>query len=94
MTRLQIIALLEQVLADVRGRVGPHDWNDPTWHARNRAEYQALADRLTAECGARIREDFNGVRVSMAGVTSTSTSGLPGALSNWTAAARRKEAVA
>ena len=94
MTRPEIIALVEQALADARDHVGPHDWNDKTWHARNRAEYRALADRLTTECGARVREDSNGARVSMVGVASTSTAGLSGALSNWIVAARRKEALA
>lgn len=89
--RPEVIALVEAALKASRDRVGPHDWNDLTWHDRRRAEGQALAERLRTEFGAKVREDWNGARVSLAGVTSSSTSGLECAVGNWIVAARRKE---
>lgn len=94
MTRAQLIVLVEAALKASRDRVGPHDWNDTTWHDRRRAEGQALAERLRIEFGAKVREDWNGARVSLAGVASSSTAGLEGAVGNWIAAARRKESQA
>ena len=91
MTRAQLIVLVEAALKAARDRVGPHDWNDKTWHERRRVEGPALVERLRTEFGAKVREDWNGARVSLAGVVSSSTSGVEGAVGNWIVAARRKE---
>lgn len=90
--RAEVIAFLEPAIADAKTRVGPHSWEDKTWHDRVRAADHAIADQLKTKFGARIRNDWNGARVSMAGVSSTSTAGLGGALTNWLSAARRKAA--
>ncbi|WP_333896255.1 hypothetical protein [Brevundimonas aurantiaca] len=91
MTRAELIIQIEAALKAARDRVGPHDWNDKTWHDRRRTEGQALVERLRTEFGANVREDWNGARLSLAGISSSSTSGVEGAVGNWIAAACRKE---
>lgn len=92
MNRAEIIDFLEAAIAEATVTVGPHTYEDRTWHARRTAATTAIGEQLKARFGARIRDDWNGARLAMAGVTCTCTAGLSGAFTNWISAARRKEA--
>ena len=70
---------------------GPFDVDDPgTWHARRRGALGKLSTRLKDTLGARVKDEWNGAAVTIAGIRATSTSGLDGALSNWLAAADKR----
>lgn len=85
-----VIADVEARLAAVEQEMGPYDHTDRTWHDRHRRALRLHADILAATFGAKISDRWNGARVSILGIASTSTSGLHGALTNWLAAARRR----
>lgn len=84
------IADVEARLVAVAEEMGRYDHNDRTWHDRNRRALLLQADALKATYKARISDSWNGARVNILGITSTSTSGLSGAFTNWLAAARRR----
>jgi len=70
----------------------PSILDDYDGHRRATAEMKVVASAALEALGAKIRDRFDGVTVRHAGVSSSSTSGLPGALQNWLRAARRREA--
>lgn len=70
--------------------IGPRVDGDREWWTRHRAAMERCAEDLTASVGARINDRWDGCRVRIAGVSSTCTAGMAGALRNWTVAARRK----
>lgn len=59
------------------------------WPGRRKIMDRCAA-ALTAELGARITDKYDGCRVRIAGLASSGTSGLQGALQNWITAARRR----
>jgi hypothetical protein len=72
------------------GRPEPGAGHDRAWFDRHRAVMTRVAADLTERLGARITDRWDGAKVKIAGVSSTCTGGLGGALSNWVTAARRK----
>lgn len=65
--------------------------NDPEgWHSKHRLEMQRLAEKLQNFLGAKITERGDLTRVSLGGITASSTGGMASALRNWLAAARKK----
>jgi hypothetical protein len=59
-------------------------------HRRHRAAAEDLGEYLTAAYGARITVRSESNRITMHRISSTSTSGLHGAFSNWIAAAEKR----
>lgn len=53
---------------------------------------RAIFDDLAAQEGARVSHDWQGSAIRLAGIRSSSTSGIHGALANWVVAAKRKVA--
>lgn len=87
----EAIAFVEAELAVVTERAAQRMGDDPAnWHARRRVEMTALAARIEVRFHARISDRYDGARVRLLGISSTSTMGLAGALRNWLNAARAK----
>jgi hypothetical protein len=63
---------------------------DSAYFQRRKAVFAECEAHLALSIGARINDRWNGCSVRIAGVSSTCTAGLPGALQNWMTAARRK----
>lgn len=85
-----LIARIEAMLAQAEQAAGTYQ-DDPTgFHARHRAEMTKLAAMLQAEVGSRINDRWDGAKVRIAGIASSSTTGFAGALRNWLRAARAK----
>lgn len=85
------IAFVEEGLEDAERSAGTYA-DDPTgYHARHHAAMKALSVNLARQTGATINDRWDGARVRILGITSSSTTGIAGALRNWLAAARRKE---
>lgn len=90
MSLAAIIAAIEDELAATSKRIGSYSDDPSDWHRKHHSEMDALAERLQADHGATINKRFDGCKVRIEGIASSSTSGIAGALSNWLAAARRK----
>lgn len=78
--------LTADLIAKVAGEIEAGDWS----YGIASATGESLAAQLTQEHGARIRTERDPMRMSMAGVTATSTGGHVGLFSNWVHAARKK----
>lgn len=78
--------LTPELIAKVATEVDAGDWSYGIAHATG----ISLAAMLTEQHGARIRTDREPMRMSMAGVTATSTGGHAGLFNNWVHAARKK----
>lgn len=87
---LRAIPIVEQRLKQAVDECGPWYPGDRDWHARRAVIMDLCAVDLTAQVDAQIRDRWDGCQVRIAGVTSSSTSGMEGALRNWLSAARRK----
>lgn len=77
------------LLREFDAKVGTYDAS-PDWHARHREASKALAVTLKEAHGASIGDRFDGARVTLAGLSSSSTSGIKGAVQNWLNAARAR----
>ena len=88
-----IIETVETGLKSVDAACGTYRDDPSGWHQRHRAALGELAAQLTETVGAKVNDRWDGAKVRIAGISSSSTSGLGGALSNWLAAARKKGAV-
>lgn len=53
---------------------------------------QRLADHLREKHGAKITDKWDAAHMRLAGITSSSTSGLHGAMHNWMTAAKKRMA--
>ncbi|HWL48002.1 MAG TPA: hypothetical protein VNQ31_09840 [Sphingomonadaceae bacterium] len=85
----RVTAGLAGIDAEVVGPF-PTDWRQISdWQQRRRESVEQLAELLRAEYAARITDRCT-CAVTMAGVRSTCTGGLAGALNNWCRAAERK----
>ena len=82
--------LIEAQLEDACRAAGTYADDPENWHRRHRNEMWLLAQRIETQHDGRLRDQWNGARVRIAGVTASSTSGLAGALRNWVSAARKK----
>ena len=80
------------MLAQAEEAAGTYAGDPAGWHARHRHEMDKLRVILQSKLGARIDDRWDGATIKLAGVRSSSTSGLAGALRNWLrAAAKRAE---
>jgi len=73
--------------------VGKFEHNDARsdWHKRHRDAMQRIADELAAQEGAKFgHQPAHDHSVRLAGIRSSSTSGLSGALHNWMTVARKR----
>ncbi|PHQ63550.1 MAG: hypothetical protein COC10_05630 [Sphingobium sp.] len=93
MTLAQSIALVDRMLTQNRAAtdgmsaLGDYD----RWiKARNEAEESSRAALVAV--GATVKVNWNGATIHFAGIRSTSTGGLPGAMGNWLRAARDRDA--
>lgn len=66
------------------------DYRQPDYWTRRREAKAQLTQRLTDQVGARVVERYDMGRVTIAGLSATSTTGVMGALRNWLTAARRR----
>lgn len=87
---LILIAHVQGALDAAIEHIGPRDAAD--YRDRRRNGLTALAVTLEKRVQARINQQGDAIRVSIAGVTSTCTSGLEGGVRNWLTSARRKAA--
>ncbi|RNF35060.1 hypothetical protein [Paracoccus methylarcula] len=84
------------IIADLRARIAQlptisyENGDIMDQHRRHRKAANELGDYLTATYGARIAEKPEGNCITMRRISSTSTSGLHGAFSNWIAAAEKR----
>ena len=94
-TAEELVALADRVEALLKAALDLSSDADPfsaaAWTQRTTA-LASLAVVLKNELKAAISQAHGACRVRIAGVASTGTSGLEGALRNWIAAARRKAA--
>lgn len=77
--------LTAELIAMVATEVDAGDWS----YGIAQGTGASLAAMLIEQHGARIHTDREPMRMSMAGVTATSTGGHVGLFSNWVHAARR-----
>lgn len=84
---------VERALKAAEAEIGPipdgHRTGQAYWD-RRRAVMGRCADLLKETLGARIDDRWDGCSVKIAGVRSTCTAGMSGALKNWTVAAKRR----
>ena len=79
-----------RMLDEARAAVGEMESDRTAFFQRRRNEEANLARRLTSAFDARTKVDFRGAAVSLAGIRSTSTSGLFGAVQNWLVASGKR----
>jgi hypothetical protein len=66
---------------------GKTDWE----HGREQSRAAARSAVAQLEdYGARVRDDWRGARITLCGISSTSTGGIRGAIMNWLRAAEAK----
>lgn len=85
------IRTVETALAEVERGLGNYADDPNGYHRRMAAAMKQLARNLGQQVGATVTDRFDGARVRIAGIASTSTSGLNGAFHNWLTAARKRE---
>lgn len=88
------IAIVDRELAAANREIP--DW-DPKgysrdWFAKRKEAMTALAARLEQMVGAKIVDQYDGARCRIAGISSSSTTGIQGAVQNWLTAARKRVA--
>lgn len=83
----RIEAALHEIEADRRPEPLTDAWRD--WHARRNDAVHRIG-RSIDQAGGRYTSRWDGVRISHLGISTSSTSGLIGALGNWVQVARRK----
>ncbi len=88
----EAITLVETGLEDAARAAGTFGDDPGEWHRRHNAEMSALSGRLEASIGARIIDGWSGAVVKIAGISSSSTTGVAGAMRNWLKAARKRVA--
>jgi hypothetical protein len=87
----RVVLQVQTVLREADAAVGPFDYSDMSgWHARHRAEMRCAITRLEEAAEAHIDEKWDGARVRICGIASSSTSGVHGALGNWLKAAAKR----
>lgn len=88
---LQLVDHIDRELKAMTAALGPSDHSSEFW-TRQREATARLGEQLKVSIGMRIHDKWDGCRVILAGISSTSTTGLVGALHNWMIAARRRAA--
>lgn len=84
------MATVSQLLEEAERAAGDYADDPQNWHARHHHEMDKLRVLLQSQHGARISSRWDNQSVLIAGIRSSSTSGLAGALRNWMKAARRR----
>lgn len=84
------IEVVERELAAATAGLGTYGDDPRSFHTRHRAAMEGLAAILAEKVGARITSRWDGARVRIGGVSSTSTGGISGALHNWIVAAKKR----
>lgn len=69
----------------------PHDYSRD-FFAKQREAMSSLAAHLEQTVGANISVRYDGARCRIAGIASSSTTGIQGAVQNWLVAARKRAA--
>lgn len=91
MTTLQEVqARVAELLEDAERAAGTYADDPSGWHARHRFEMERVKIMLKDGFGASFSDQWDGARVRIAGVRSSSTSGVAGALRNWLIASRKR----
>ncbi|MBB5987412.1 hypothetical protein [Sphingobium lignivorans] len=93
MTLANAIARMERVLID-HGKATANlraDTDYDAWWSARKAVDKMSTDALTS-AGAAVTSDWRGAAIRLAGVRSTSTCGLRGAMTNWLRLARDRHA--
>jgi len=85
-TRAAVAALLE----DAERAAGTYSDDPQGYHARHRFEMERIGRQLKADFGMAINDRWDGASVRLAGIRSSSTTGLSGALRNWLRAADQR----
>ncbi len=85
------VTLVTHAIGAVRA-IGEECSRNADWvNARERSHAAARsAVRQLEDYGARVRDDWRGARISLCGISSTSTGGVRGAIANWLRAAEAK----
>lgn len=84
------IRVVARELNAAEARAGSYATDPANYHTRHRDEMDRLATGLRQSVDARITDRWDGTRVRILGITSSSTTGTAGALHNWLHAARRR----
>lgn len=88
----KIITTVSAKLRTVDAECGSYSDDPSGFHLRKREALVTLCTDLSEEFGATFNDRWDGAKVRIAGIPSSSTSGLGGALSNWLIAARKRMA--
>ncbi|GAA0394654.1 hypothetical protein GCM10009093_21530 [Brevundimonas terrae] len=83
-----LTAEVERMLLAARIAAGPI--NAPGYQARRHGVQQALTDDLVTRLNACVSSKFDGHKVTLAGITSSSSGSIEGALTNWLLNARAR----
>jgi hypothetical protein len=94
MTLVEAITTVRELLVAAEAAAGRYSDDPSTWHRRHKDAMQALARRVEQDFAAKVTDRWDAARVRMMGITSTSTSGIGGAIHNWIAAAEKKAGAA
>lgn len=81
---------VEKAVAAAEAEIGPREGAGLDWWDRHRDVMKRCGDDLTERLGARINDRWDGCRIRIAGVSSTCTAGMHGALKNWLRAAKAR----
>lgn len=85
-----IIAFTRGALEEASAYAGAYEEAPATNFARRRKAADHLAAVLTRAHGARISQKHDASRIRMAGLASSCTAGLEGAVQNWIRAAEKR----
>ena len=85
---------VERTLRTAESEIGPlidtSSASFTEWRARHRTAMELCPSHLGEQLGAKINDRWDGCRVRIAGVSSTCTAGMHGALKNWLRAAKAR----
>lgn len=84
------LATVSALLESAEAAAGKYADDPQNWHARHRHEMDKARVLLQSQHGARINARWDRASISLAGIRSSSTMGLAGALRNWMKAARQR----
>lgn len=80
---VEIRASVAALLEDAERAAGTYADDPAGFHARHRFEVDRVGQRLRSEFNAAIGDRWDHATVRIAGIRSSSTRGLAGALHNW-----------
>lgn len=86
----RLVDIIDEQLKAATETVGAWSSSDRDWHARRDVALNRVAVHLGGYGASFAFTPAHDHRVTLAGIRSSSTSGLDGALRNWQAAARKR----